>query len=180
MAKQFDTLDPAHIRFIQDQHVYFTASAAPDGRVNVSPKGMDSLRVLDGNRIAWLSVTGSGNETAGHLLEHPRITLMWCSFTSRPMILRTYGTARAIYPQDADWAALEGYFPTYRGARQIFDMSIDLVQTSCGYAVPFLEYQGDRDTLQKWTADKSDKDLQDYQAEKNQKTIDGKTTGLPV
>ena len=180
MAKQFDTLDPAHIRFIQAQHMYFTASAAPDGRVNVSPKGMDSLWVLDGNRIAWLSVTGSGNETAGHLLEHPRVTLMWCSFTTRPMILRTYGTARAIYPQDAEWKDLEGLFPNYRSARQIFDMSIDLVQTSCGYAVPFMDYQGERDTLQKWAADKSDDDLRAYKIEKNRKTIDGKTTGLPI
>lgn len=180
MAKQFDKLDPAHIRFIEDQHMYFTASAAPDGRVNVSPKGMDSLRVLGPNRIAWLSVTGSGNETAGHLLENPRVTLMWCSFTTRPMILRAYGTARAIYPQDAEWTDLAGDFPEYRSARQIFDMSVDLVQTSCGYAVPFMEYQGERETLKKWAADKSDADLQAYKREKNQKTIDGKTTGLPV
>lgn len=180
MAKQFESLDPAHIKFIQDQHMYFTASAAPDGRVNVSPKGMDSLRVLDPNRIAWLSVTGSGNETAGHLLEHPRITLMWCSFTTRPMILRAYGTARAIYPQDAEWTDLADDFPEYRSARQIFDMSIDLVQTSCGYAVPFMDFQGERETLKKWAADKSDEDLRAYKKEKNQKTIDGKATGLPV
>jgi len=180
MAKQFDQLDPAHIRFIEDQHMYFTGSAAPDGRVNVSPKAMDSLRVLGANRIAWLSVTGSGNETAGHLLEHPRVTLMWCSFTTRPMILRAYGTASAIYPQDADWADMAAHFPEYRAARQIFDMSVDLVQTSCGYAVPFMEFQGERDTLRKWADDKSPEDLRAYKIEKNQKTIDGKSTGLPV
>ena len=180
MAKQFDEIEEDHQRFIEDQHLFFTASAAADGRVNVSPKGMDSLRILDANRIIWLNLTGSGNETAGHLLENPRVTLMWCSFAKRPLILRAYGTARAIYPGDADWDGLAAHVPQYRSARQIYDMQVDMVQSSCGYAVPFMDFAGERDTLQKWADDKSDADLRTYKADRNRVTIDGKPTGLPL
>ncbi len=180
MAKQFDALQPDHIRFITDQPMFFTASAGPDGRVNVSPKGMDSLRVLGPNRIAWMNLTGSGNETAGHLLENPRVTLMWCSFGARPLILRAYGTAQTIHPPDDGWSEKAALFPPHRSARQIFEMSIDMVQTSCGYAVPLMSFEGERETMQKWVDDKTDDQLQSYRLEKNQKTIDGKPTGLPV
>lgn len=180
MAKQFPDIQDDHRRFIAEQHIYFTASAAPDGRVNVSPKGMESLAVLGPNRIIWLNLTGSGNETAGHLMEHPRVTLMWCSFTTRPLILRAYGTARAIYPTDADWSELASHFPAHRSARQIFDMAVDMVQTSCGYAVPFMDYAGERDTMQKWVDGKSDADLLTYKKDRNTVTLDGKPTGLPV
>jgi len=178
MAKQFQQIEDDHKRFIEDQHMFFTASAAPDGRVNVSPKGSDSLRVMDANRILWLNLTGSGNETAGHLLEAPRVTLMWCSFTKRPLILRAYGTARAIHPGDADWQALRALFPDHRGARQVFDMNVEMVQTSCGYAVPFMDFVSHRDTLDKWTDAKSDDDLRDYWADVNAQTLDGKPTGI--
>jgi len=180
MAKQFDTLQLDHIRFIEDQPMFFTASAGPEGRVNVSPKGMDSLRVLGPNRIAWMNLTGSGNETAGHVLEHPRVTLMWCSFAARPLILRAYGTAQTLHPTDASWDDMAAHFPPHRSARQIFDLTIDMVQTSCGYAVPLMSFEGERDTMQKWVDDKSDAQLRAYKAEKNQQTIDGKPTGLPV
>ena len=179
MAKQFERLEDDHNRFITEQHLFFTATAAPDGRVNVSPKGMDSLRILGPNRIAWLNLTGSGNETAGHLLEHPRMTLMWCSFTKRPLILRAYGTARAVHVGDAGWDALAALFPPHRSARQIFDMDVDLVQTSCGYAVPFMEYTGERDTMQKWVDARSDDDIRAYWAERNATTIDDLPTGVP-
>ena len=112
--------------------MFFVATAAPDGRVNLSPKGMDSLRVAGPNRILWRNLTGSGNETAGHLKALNRITLMWCSFALRPLILRAYGSARTISPVDADWAELNRRFPRGPGARQIFDVAVDLVQTSCG------------------------------------------------
>lgn len=180
MAKQFDRIEDDHRSFIEAQHMFFTGSAAPDGRVNISPKGMDSLRVMGPNRILWLNLTGSGNETAGHLLEHPRMTLMWCSFTTRPMILRCYGTARTVQEGDADWAGLLEHFPAHRSARQIYDVSVDLVQTSCGYAVPFMEYVSERDTMQKWVDGKSDAELRDYWKQKNTATIDGKPTGVPV
>ncbi|WP_425085003.1 pyridoxamine 5'-phosphate oxidase family protein [Ruegeria profundi] len=180
MAKQFPHLDEAHQKFITEQHMFFVGSAGVEGRVNISPKGMDSLRVLGPNRIAWMNLTGSGNETAGHVLEVNRMTLMWCSFTTRPLILRTYGTARTLHAGDDGWDELAGQFPNHRSARQIYDLSIDLVQTSCGYAVPFMEFQSDRDTMQKWVDGKSDDDIRAYWVAKNQQTIDGKPTGVPV
>lgn len=179
MAKQFDRIEDDHRRFIEEQHIFFTGTAAPEGRVNVSPKGMDALRVLGPNRIIWRNITGSGNETAGHLLESPRMTLMWCSFTTRPLILRAYGTARTVQQGDADWDGMNGHFPAHRGARQVFEMAVEMVQTSCGYAVPFMEFRSDRDTLDKWTAGKSDDDLRAYWLEKNATTLDGKPTGIP-
>lgn len=180
MGKQFDRVEDAHKTFIEAQHMFFTGSAAPDGKVNLSPKGSDSLRVLGPNRIIWLNLTGSGNETAGHLLEHSRVTLMWCSFTKRPQILRAYGTARAVHAGDPDWDALTALFPAHRGARQVYDMHVDMTQTSCGYAVPFMEFVSDRDTLDKWTEDKSDDQLRDYWRDRNAVTLDGKPTGVPV
>ena len=178
MATQYPRLEEAHVAFIEAQHIYFTGSAAPDGRVNVSPKGMDSLRVAGPNRILWMNLTGSGNETAGHLLEHARMTLMWCSFTTRPVILRCYGTASTAHPAEAGWADLAARFPAHRSARQIFDMSVDLVQTSCGYAVPLMDYVSERDTMDKWVQARSDDDLRAYWVEKNTVTIDGKPTGV--
>ncbi len=180
MAKQFDSIEDAHRRFIADQHLFFTASAAPDGRVNVSPKGMDSLRVLAPDRVVWMNLTGSGNETAGHLRETPRMTLMWCSFTTRPMILRAFGTARTLHAGDPGWHDLAALFPRHRSARQIFDVTVDMVQTSCGYAVPFMDYAGERDTMQKWVDAKSDQELRAYWRDRNTHTIDGKPTGVPV
>ncbi|MBF9032220.1 pyridoxamine 5'-phosphate oxidase family protein [Rhodobacterales bacterium HKCCE3408] len=179
MSKQFTALEDAHTAFIAAQHMFFVATAAPEGRVNLSPKGMDSLRVLGPNRIAWLNITGSGNETAGHLLESPRMTLMWCSFETRPLILRAYGTARTIHPRDADWAGMSALFPPHRSARQIFEMDIDLVQTSCGYAVPFMDYAGERPTMQHWVDQRDDDAFPVYWAEKNAVTLDGKPTGTP-
>lgn len=180
MAKQFPKLEDSHQRFIEDQHMFFVGTADVEGRVNISPKGMDSLRVLGPGRIAWMNLTGSGNETAGHLLKINRMTLMWCSFTTRPLILRAYGSARTLHTGDPDWAAMADLFPDHRSARQIFDLSIDLVQTSCGYAVPLMQYQSERDTMQKWVDGKSDAGFRTYWADKNGQTIDGKPTRSPV
>lgn len=178
MGKKFDGLQDDHIRFIAGQHLYFTGSAGPEGRVNIAPKGMDSLRVLSPNRILWLSVTGSGNETAAHLREAPRMTLMWCSFTTRPVILRAYGTAAVTHRGAPGWDALAAQLPALPGARQIFDLAIDLVQTSCGYAVPFMEFREDRPTLNDWAEKKGAEGLADYWAEKNTTSLDGKPTGI--
>ena len=178
MAKQFDSIEDVHRKFIEDQHIYFVGSAAAEGRVNVSPKGMDSLRVMDGQRVIWLNITGSGNETAGHLLENPRMTLMWCSFTKRPLILRVYGTARAVHRGDADWAQLAAPFPDRPENRQVFEVRVEMVQTSCGYAVPFMDYREERDTLSKWSAVRGEAELQTYWAERNAQTIDGFDTGI--
>lgn len=178
MAKRFDRIGEDHRAFIEAQHIFFVGSAAREGRVNVSPKGMDSLRVTEPNRIVWRNLTGSGNETAGHLRDINRLTLMWCGFELRPLILRCYGTARAVHPRDADWDALNGLFPPHDGARQVYDMAVDLVQTSCGYAVPFMDYAGERDTLDRWTADKGPEGVRRYWAETNAQTLDGLETGI--
>ncbi len=178
MAKQFDQLSDLLTRFIEAQHVFFVGTAAPGGRVNVSPKGMDSLRVLGPNRIVWRNLTGSGNETAGHLAQINRITLMWCGFEAKPMILRTYGSARTLHPRDADFEALNALFPTSPGARQIYDVAIDLVQTSCGFAVPFMDYVGERDVLKDWADGKGTEGVAEYWETRNQTTIDGAPTHI--
>jgi hypothetical protein len=178
MAKQFDSIEDPHRSFIEAQHMFFVGTAAAEGRVNISPKGMDSLRVLDANRIVWRNMTGSGNETAGHLKLINRITLMWCGFEKRPMILRAYGSARTLHPRDSDFAELNGLFPDEPGARQIYDVSVEMVQTSCGYAVPYFDYAGERDTLKKWAQDRGHEGVSDYWVEKNQQTIDGLPTDV--
>ncbi|QOL80656.1 pyridoxamine 5'-phosphate oxidase family protein [Pseudooceanicola spongiae] len=178
MAKQFDQIDAAHQRFIEDQHLFFTGTAGPEGYVNVSPKGMDCLRVLGPNRILWRNMTGSGNETAGHLSQANRMTLMWCSFTTRPQILRCYGTARTIHRLDPEWAALDAHFTPAFQARQIYDVDVTLVQTSCGYAVPFMDFAGDRDTLDKWADAQGEDKIHDYWRDRNTLTMDGVPTGI--
>ena len=178
MARQFPAFEPAHLDFIADQHVFFVGTAAAEGQVNVSPKGCDSLRVLGPNRLIWLNLTGSGNETAGHLAQVNRMTVMWCSFTTRPLILRAYGTARTVHRDAPDWAGLAAPFGDPPGARQVYDMNVDLVQTSCGYAVPFLDFRADRDTLAKWTEDRGEDGIRAYWDEKNRATIDGAPTGI--
>lgn len=178
MAKQFDQIEAEHQSFIEAQHIFFAGSAAPEGRVNISPKGMDSLRVLGPNRIVWMNFTGSGNETAGHLRLANRLTLMWCSFTTQPRILRAYGKARTVHHRDTDWAKLSALFDDRAAARQIYDMSVEMVQTSCGYAVPFMEYQGERDTLETVNGRLGKDGARDYWRAKNMKTIDGLPTGV--
>ena len=178
MAKQFPALDDRLSAFIKAQQLFFVGTAAAEGRVNIAPKGMDSLRILNPNRVAWLSVTGSGNESAGHLLDSDRMTLMFCSFERQPMILRLYGRARALHPRDAEWDEYFALFPPLPGARQIFLMELDLVQTSCGFAVPFFSFEGERDTLRRWAEERGEEGLQTYWAEKNQYTIDGKKTNI--
>jgi hypothetical protein len=178
MGKRYPDLQPDQITFIGEQHVFFAATAAPGARVNLSPKGMDCLRVLSPNRILWLNLTGSGNETAAHLALDPRITVMWCSFTVKPLILRTYGTARAVHRMDADWADLAGHLPDQPGARQIIDLTIDLVQSSCGFAVPFMDFREDRPVLKSWAEGKGPEGLRSYWDERNRQTIDGLPTGI--
>jgi hypothetical protein len=178
MSKQFDSLTDDHCGFIAAQAVFFVATCAPGARVNLSPKGMDSLRVAGPNRVLWLNVTGSGNETAAHLAVDPRMTLMWCGFGQRAMILRAYGTARAVHRGDNDWPALSVALPDVPGARQVIDMAVDLVQTSCGFAVPFMDFAGERPVLRDWATGKGADGLRAYWAEKNRQTIDGLPTGI--
>lgn len=180
MAKQFARIEETHRAFIMRQRVFFTASAAAEGRVNVSPKGLDTLRVLDANRIAYLDLTGSGNETAAHLAATGRLTLMFCAFEGPPMILRLYGQGRVLRKGSAGYAELLPEFgPELPGSRQIIVLDVDLVQTSCGYAVPLLEYRGDRPGLIRWAEAKGQDGIEAYWREWNTRSIDGLPTGMP-
>lgn len=178
MAKQFPHLNDRLADFIRRQHLFFVATAPQEGRVNCSPKGMDSLRILGPNRLTWLNVTGSGNETAAHVKENSRMTLMWCAFEGPPLILRVYGEARTVHREDDDWAELSAQLPNIPGARQIFDLRIEMVQTSCGKAVPLMDFQEDRALLWDWADKKSPEELTAYHQEKNRISIDGLPTGM--
>ena len=178
MAKRFESLSDEHIRFLAEQKIFFVGTAAADSRVNVSPKGMDTLRVIDSRRIVWLNVTGSGNETAAHVLLQPRMTLMFCAFEGPPLILRIYGKSKVVHRSDAEWEVLYARFNPLPGARQIFDLSIDLVQTSCGAGVPYYQYSGERLELIEWSRKKGEDGLRQYWLEKNQLSIDGLPTHI--
>jgi hypothetical protein len=178
MGRQFDELSERHIAFIGEQKMFFVATAAPTGRINLSPKGMDSFRVLGANRAAWLNVTGSGNETAAHVELDPRMTVMFCAFEGAPVILRLYGQARSVHRQDADWVELYALFEPLPGTRQIFDLTIEMVQTSCGMGVPFYDYVGERGQLGVWAEAQGEEGLKAYWAQKNAASIDGLPTHL--
>ncbi len=180
MAEQFKKLNEKHIEFIRNQNLFFVGTAAAEGFVNVSPKGMDSFRVLDDSRIAWLNLTGSGNETAAHLLENSRMTVMFCSFDKQPLILRLYGHAKVIHPRDNAWPPLAEKFPVYTGARQIFVLELELVQTSCGYAVPRYNLSGERQTLNKWADNLGKEGIERYWMEHNSKSLNDQDTGIGV
>ena len=178
MADQFPELSEELSRFISAQKVFFVATAAPDGRINLSPKGQDSLRVLNPNEILWMNLTRSGNETAAHLSESNRMTMMWCAFEGPPQILWVYGTAQVFHPRDARWEEFSIQLPSALGTRQYLLVSIDLVQSSCGYAVPFMDYVEDRRVLSKWAENKGEEGISEYWQERNQLSLDGKPTGI--
>jgi hypothetical protein len=178
MAARFPELSDRLIEFIEAQQLYFVGTAAATGTINVSPKGGDSLRVLSPTRILWLNVTGSGNETAAHLRHTDRMTMMFCSFTAQPMILRCYGKARALHERDSEWPDYIGHFPPHPSSRQLVLFDIDLVQTSCGFGVPFYEYGGERDNMEKWLARRGRDDIEKYWGERNQTSLDGFPTGI--
>lgn len=178
MAEQIPELTTELIKWLEDQHLFFVATAAPDGRINLSPKGQDSVRVISPTEILWLNLTGSGNETAAHIQALNRITLMWCAFDGAPNILRVYGKADIIHPRDEQWAACAELLPPPLGARQYFRVHIDTVQTSCGYAVPFMDYVEDRKVLSMWSEKRGEDGIAEYWEEKNQRSIDGLPTGI--
>ncbi len=178
MGTKFTEISENHATFIQNQHMFFVATAASDGRVNLSPKGMDTLRVLGPNQVVWLNVTGSGNETAAHLRELNRITLMFCEFEGDPKILRLYGHAQVYHPNDPEWNDLLALFPTVPGARQAIDVNVEIVQTSCGKGVPYYTYVGPRDHLNEWAERKGSDGIRKYWEQKNRVSLDGKETGI--
>lgn len=170
----FDRIPEELAAFIAEQPVFFVASApSSGGHVNLSPKGLDTLRIVDPRRVAYLDLTGSGNETSAHLADNGRLTVMFCSFGPKAMILRLYGRGRTLLPGDDGFGELQALFPPLPGLRQIIVLDIDRVQTSCGYAVPRLDNPRERDTLIRWAEKKGDEGIADYQREKNAVSIDG-------
>lgn len=178
MGQRFGSIGEKHRAFIGAQQLFFVATAARDGRVNVSPKGLDSLRVLDPQTVVWLNGTGSGNETAAHLLDTPRMTLMFCAFEGNPLILRLYGEAVAYHPRDREWNDYIELFTPLGSSRQIFKLHVELVQTSCGFGVPLFSYEGDRELMHSWAARKGEDGLHSYWREKNQLSLDGQPTHI--
>jgi hypothetical protein len=179
MAKFFPRLDDALRDFIAEQKVFFTATAPAEGRINLSPKGMDTLRCIDERTIAYLDLTGSGNETAAHLAADGRMTIMMCSFSESPLILRLYGHGSVVRPGDTEWDALRAHFPTVPGERQIIVLELESGQTSCGFAVPVFELKEERQMLVEWTLKKGEDGIREYRREKNRVSIDGLPTHLP-
>ena len=178
MAQMYPELSQKHCEFIAAQKMYFVGSATADSRINVSPKGMDSLRIINPRRVAWLNVTGSGNETSAHVQADGRMTIMFCAFEGAPLILRLYGRARVVHLKDPDWAGLYAQFKPLPGARQIFDLAIDRVQTSCGMGVPLYDYKEERGQLEAWADKKGEGGVREYWALKNQSSIDGLPTHI--
>lgn len=180
MAKIIDSITKELQEFIADQHLFFVGSAPlnPTGHVNLSPKGLESFRILSPHRVAYLDLTGSGNETSAHLQENGRITFMFCAFDGPPSILRLYGQGYTILPDSPDWNSLYPLFEQIPGTRQIIVADIERVQTSCGFAVPLYEYQGQRETLVNWAIKKGEQGIKEYHQQKNLVSIDGLTTPL--
>ena len=180
MGKFSDEIAPAHKTFIEHQKLFFIATAplSEEGHINLSPKGMDTFRVLSPTSVAYLDFNGSGNETSAHLLENGRVTFMFCAFDGPPNILRLYGNGQTILPTDERWESLISLFDIGLDARQIILAAIHKVQTSCGYSVPFYSYEGERDHAFKWVAAKGEEGLKQYRQEKNRTSIDGLPTAL--
>ncbi len=180
MAKTFDSITEDLQDFIASQHIFFvgTAPLSSSGHVNLSPKGLDSFRILSPKRVAYLDLTGSGNETSAHLQENGRITFMFCSFGEKPSILRLYGSGNTILPGNSEWECLHLLFSQIPGTRQIIVADIERIQTSCGFGVPMYEYRGQRENLIKWAEKKGEEGIQEYHQRKNLISIDGLPTPL--
>ena len=178
MGKVHEQIDGRLSQFILAQPVFFVGSAPTDvsGHVNISPKGMaGNFAVLGPHRVAYRDYTGSGAETIAHLRDNGRIVLMFCAFEGPPNIVRLHGKGRAVFPDDPDFSGLMGAFagPPDLGLRTIIEVEVDRVSDSCGYAVPFMDYQGDRDLLNRYWERKSADDLVAYHGKKNSRSIDG-------
>lgn len=178
MAKFFDELTPKQIEFIEQQKLFFTASGTADSRINLSPKGMDTFRVIDPGTVAYLDLTGSGNETAAHLKHDGRLTIMFCSFSGAPLILRLYGHGEVVSRDAVDWQTWSDRFGEFPAVRQIVKLRVESVQASCGYGVPEFEFKASRTKLTEWAESKSESQVKQYWEQKNGTSIDGLDTGL--
>src|ERR1700722_16421081 len=180
MSEFLDQITPELAKFIRAQPVFFVATAAPGSRINLSPKGMDTFRVLDEKRVAYLDLTGSGNETAAHLLHDGRITIMFCSFDKNDEIARIYGRGVVVQPSDGRWPELIVNFPELPGVRQVIEIRVESAMTSCGYAVPRMGEMVARDTLEQYWTKRGEQAKEDYWQKHNLRSIDGLPTGMPV
>ena len=178
MPKFLEKIDDKIRKFIGEQKMFFTASAPNDGRINLSPKGVDTFRCLDENTVCYLDLTGSGNETAAHVLENGRLTVMFCSFSGAPLILRLYGKGEVVRRSSEKWNALSTNFEPLFGTRQISVLHVESLQTSCSFGIPLYEYREDRSTLIEWAKNKGDEGVNRYWQENNQTSIDGLPTGI--
>ncbi|MCI4679763.1 pyridoxamine 5'-phosphate oxidase family protein [Rhodoblastus acidophilus] len=179
MAKRHEAIDENLRSFMAGQQIFFVSTAGPEGRVNLSPKGLDgTFAMLGPRRVAFLNLTGSGNETAAHLRLNDRITLMFCAFSGPPNILRLYGKGKAIGVGGPGWDELAPFFADLPGRRQIVDVAVEEIITSCGYGVPLMDFAGQRDTLVKWAERKGDEGIRAYWREKNSLSFDGLPTGV--
>ena len=178
MGQQASEISDKSIAFINKQKMFFVGTATKDSRVNISPKGMDSFKVLGPNRVIWLNVTGIGNETSAHVQKHNRMTIMFTAFEGKPLILRLYGKAKVIHQQDEAWSELSSHFELLPGARQIFDMEVDLVQNSCGMSVPYYDFVENRNQLSDWATKLGVAGIKKYWAKKNKHSIDGIKTNI--
>lgn len=176
MASFKPALSADLIEFIRAQPVFFTASGTGTGRINLSPKGIDTFRVIDEKRVCYLDFVGSGNETAAHLQHDGRLTIMFCSFAEKPLILRLYGRGEVIRPTSKQFAEFSKLFDLKAGVRQIIALQIDSLQTSCGFGVPEMSFIRHRETLFEWCEKKGPEALAEYERAKNRTSIDG----LPI
>lgn len=178
MAKFYSDINPDIQSFIAEQKIFFTATAPRTGRINLSPKGIDTFRCIDNKTVAYLDLTGSGNETSAHLQEDSRMTIMFCSFSEKPLILRLYGQGKVIRSRDQEWPSYYSLFNSVPGERQIIVLEVESAQTSCGYGVPIYELKEERPTLIEWAKKKGEQGLYEYWQVKNLTSIDGLPTNL--
>jgi hypothetical protein len=182
MAKFYESINPELQAFIEKQHIFFVASAplSAEGHVNLSPKGLDAFRVLSPNRVAYIDIISSGNETSAHTLENGRITFMFCSYEGNPLILRLFGRGKAVLPGHPEWASLAALYTVFPSTRQIITADISLVQTACGFGVPEYTYNGERDEHFKWAEKKGPEGLERYKQEHSMVSLDGLPTDLAI
>ena len=175
MGKLYDSIGPDHAAFIGNQPVFFVATSplTPDGHVNLSPKGLDTVRIVDTNRVMYLDLTGSGNETAAHLVENGRLTLMFCAFDGSPKILRVYCRGRVVNRASDEWQDAVAQFPVLPGIRQIIIGDVVSVQTSCGFGVPVAAAFEQRTQLTRWAESKGEDGLVEYRRTRNAVSLDG-------
>jgi hypothetical protein len=180
MGNFYDHIPEQQRAFIARQHIFFVSSAplSPEGHVNLSPKGLDTFRILSANQVAYMDLISSGNETSAHLLENGRITFMFCSFDGPPNILRLYGEGRTVLPGYPEWPGLSTHFKLLPSTRQVIVADITKVQTSCGYGVPLFDYTGERDQHARWADKLGQSGLEAYCQEHNLRSIDGLPTTL--